>query len=264
MNVQFPELQVSQRYRAGKAGMVRILADVAASKLCRYTVYLTPEFLASPEAVSSRGLKARTGDASLSAIIADTVRQMGESETGIVLFLWDDHAVAVVPPFPVAEDVFSEGADTADLLELLDQDLLVGVILLRLGRYAVGVIQDDELLASKSDTRYVKNRHHKGGSSQRRFERSRERLVRELFDATCEVAKNIFTPFADRIDYLLLGGERHTLEAFERRCDYLKGLPAVRLRRRLQVERPGRKALEKIHHEIWKSLVLVFTRADGT
>jgi peptide subunit release factor 1 (eRF1) len=171
--------------------------------------------------------------------------------------------MAVAPPFPVDEDAVAEGFDTGPLVELLTIDRTVGVVLLRLGRYAVGIVRGEKLLASKSGSRYVKNRHRKGGSSQHRFERSRERLIRELFDKTCQTARDVFEPREARLDYLLLGGERHTVADFEKRCGYLRRSGVEVLRRRLEVDRPGKVALEKIHREVWKSRIYEFSRGDA-
>ena len=132
--------------------------------------------------------------------------------------------------------------------------------MIRLGRYAVGVLDGDALVASKTDTRYVKSRHRAGGSSQRRFERSRERLVRELYDKTCAVASDILRPFADSLDYVLLGGEKQTVGGLLRRCDALRRLEPITLQRRLNVRRPGQAALEGVHTEVWSSRVVVLDR----
>ena len=93
---------------------------------------------------------------------------------------------------------------------------------------------------------------------------SRERLVRELFDKACEVSQDIFSPFGGRIDYILLGGERHTLRSFVQRCSYLKTLEGITLDRVLQVDRPGQKALEGISGEVWKSRVLTFVQDSSS
>jgi hypothetical protein len=197
--------------------------------------------------------------------VACVAQLAGDAETGLVILSGESRVVAVAPPFPVRADSVAEGADPAPLLELLDQDLLIGVILLRLGRYAVGVLRRDALVASKTGSRYVKNRHRAGGSSQRRFERSRERLVRELFDKTCEVVRDVFSPYDDTMDYVLLGGERHTIGAFVRRCrslQELQGHGPKTLGRVLRVDRPGQDALSGIASEVWKSRVLVFVPED--
>ena len=82
--------------------------------------------------------------------------------------------------------------------------------------------------SAKTDTRYVKGKHHAGGTSQLRFQRIREGQARKLYDETCRVAQERFAPYADRLDYLLLGGDKQTLNAFGKVC------PLVR-----QVSGPG-------------------------
>ncbi len=184
-----------------------------------------------------------------------------ESETGAAVFWTDRKALAILPPFPIDEDRFTDGIDGSDLEELYERDVTVGVVLLRMGRYAIGVVRGDKLLASKTDTRHVKNRHRAGGSSQRRFMRSRDRLIRELYDAGCEVTRRIFEPYLDSIDCVLTGGERQTINGFLKRCEFLERSKLPVMKRLLAVERPSHKALESIHREVWKSRVLVFDRA---
>ena len=237
-----------------------MLAELESSGDHAISVYMSPESQGEGKALPDLGGLAGPDGRNLRADIVEIVRQLPESDSGVVLFLGKNTAMAVAPPFPVDEDAFLEGSDTAPLVELLSEDLTVGVVLLRLGRYAVGVVRDRKLLASKSGSRYVKNRHRKGGSSQRRFERSRERLVRELFDKTCQTARDVFEPREDRLDYVLLGGERHTIADFEKRCGYLLRSKVKVLRRRLEFDRPGKVALENIHREVWKSRVYEFSR----
>ena len=169
----------------------------------------------------------------------------------------------MAPPFPIGETAVSDGLDAGPLAALLARRLRVAVVMIRLGRYAVGVLNGDALVASKTDTRYVKSRHRAGGSSQRRFERSRERLARELYDKTCAVASDILRPFADSLDYVLLGGEKQTVGGLLRRCDALRRLEPITLRRRLNVRRPGQAALEGVHAEVWSSRVVVLDRIAG-
>ena len=152
-------------------------------------------------------------------------------------------------------DAIAEGQDIFMLEDLFSDPIVIGVILVRLGRFAVGLFEGGTLLASKTEGRYVKNRHRAGGSSQRRFERSRERLIRELFDKTCLTAHSILGggEQSPRLDYVFLGGEKHTLNQFIKRCEFLRNLQNKVLSRTLHVENPNQKALEGISAEIYKS-----------
>ena len=96
------------------------------------------------------------------------------SPTGVAAFRIDNVGLAVHPPFPLADDRVTDEMDDNPLRSLLSARYLVGVAMVRLGRYAVGVYHGERLIVSKTDTRYVKGKHHAGGTSQRRFQRVRE------------------------------------------------------------------------------------------
>ena len=243
-------LQLVERHGASKSQLLRLLTDVRASGACRSTLFFTPASLRERQV--QRAVQPARDE------LASVLQKVGEPETGLALFLEHGRVVAVVPPFPIREDSSGEGMIAGPLVDLLNVELMVGVILIRMGRYAVGVLRGDCLLSSKTGSRYVKSRHRAGGSSQRRFERSRERLVRELFDRTCMAAKDVFEPYASGMDYVLAGGERHTVSRFLRRCGYLRAFDQKTLTRLLQVHRPGLESLQNISPEVWKSRVLVF------
>ena len=214
------------------------------------------EISASPNYEKSAYLTSTTAAAKADDPVREAMEALPDLATGAAIFYGSRAAVAIAPPFPIDEELHCDGVEVGPMLDLLSRDVTVGVLLLRLGRYGVGVLENGRLAASKSDTRYVKNRHRKGGSSQRRFERSRERLVRELYDKVCAVTEDLFRPYGDRIEYLLMGGERQTLLAFTRRCGYVERSGIEVLPRRLEVDRPGKAALDTIHRQVWMSRVV--------
>ena len=234
------QLEVAGRSWVGRGRLRRDLAEIAVSGAYDRSAYFTSAAAASTtDAVASAAMEA-----------------LPDLGTGAAVFWGSRAAIAIAPPFPIEEELRCDGVDVGPMLDLLSREVTVGVVLLRLGRYAVGVVEKGKLAASKSDTRYVKNRHRKGGSSQRRFARSRERLVRELYDKVCTVTENVFRPYGDRIEYLLLGGERQTLLAFTKRCGYVRRSGIEVLPRRLEVDRPGKAALDTIQRQVWMSRVV--------
>ena len=234
------QLEVVGRSWVSRGRLRRDLAEITASSDYDKAAYMTSAAGASlPDAAAKAALEA-----------------LPDLGTGAVVFYGSRAAIAIAPPFPIDEDLRCDGVEVGPMLDLLSRDVTVGVVLLRLGRYAVGVLENGRLAASKSDTRYVKNRHRKGGSSQRRFERSRERLVRELYDKVCAVTEDVFRPYGDRIEYLLLGGERQTLLAFTKRCGYIERSGIEVLPRRLDVDRPGKAALDNVQRQVWMSRVV--------
>ena len=246
--------RLSERLNVSPARLLTLLAELEGSG-CLSAAYLTPATLA--------GLDGGGQSPAGSAVIDQVILEVGKTDTGVAVFRSSERVMAVVPPFPFLEDEVRDGALADPLVKLLERDRLIGVVLLRLGRYAVGVVRRDGLVESKTGSRYVKRRHRAGGSSQRRFERSRERLMRELFDAVCAVIGDLFRPYGRRLEHMLLGGERHTLNDFVRRCSTVADLRDRGLRRILRVDRPGLQALRRIPNQVWESRVLFFERADG-
>jgi len=245
-------LELVESHRTGKARLLRLLDEAASADWVGRTIYLTAEAAAR--------VKADTGARAAGAADDEALRlamdAAGHTDSGLALFLGERRAIAICPPFPLSVDARRDGMDAAPLRRLLRAEFVVGVVLLRLGRYAVGVLRGERLLASKTSARYVKNRHRAGGQSQRRFERSRERLVRELYDKTCETAQTLFAPF--ELDYIMLGGEGGTLAGFAQRCRCIREFGGKALARRLAVDHPNQKALNGIAFEVYKSRVYLF------
>ena len=246
-------LELVERHSTGKARLIRLLDEIAEECWCERTLYLTADSL-SARAAGRAVRPDRPGDDAIHVVS----RVVGQSDTGLALFVGQGRAVAICPPFPLRDDVSRSGFVSSPLLRLLETEYLIGIVLLRLGRYAVGVLRGDKLIASKTAGRYMKSRHRAGGQSQRRFERSRERLIRELYDKTCEMTRSVFAPYADRIDYILLGGENSTLSGFTERCRLMRDFSHKTLKRRLAIDRPDQKTLNNIAFETWKSRVYSF------
>jgi len=181
---------------------------------------------------------------------------------GLIVFLGNLKATVLVPPLPIMTSESFHGFKSQPILEFFQTRPTFAVVLIRLGNYAVGVIKGHKLVSSKTGSRLVKNRHKKGGSSQRRFERGRERQIRELFDKVCIISKTIFLPYEDEIDYIFFGGDRHVISNFHIRCPSVKKFDLIN--RQLPVHRPGLKALQSIEKEIWKTHLIEFIESENT
>ncbi len=166
------------------------------------------------------------------------------SETGAFLFLAAARGFVVAPPFPIAEPVFARGYQTAPARSLLLARREIGVVLLRYGGWAVGVYDGDRLIDARNGGRFVKNRHRKGGQSQRRFERIREKQIDELFAQACAAATERLR--GRTLDWIAYGGDRHTMQAFLTQCPALQALPAPVLPRFLTVPEPRHATLETL------------------
>ena len=175
------------------------------------------------------------------------------SATGIAAFRVGDVGLALQPPFPLSIAQLSEGIDGQPLLSLFASPLTIGVALVRLGRYAIAVYEGQQLAASKTDTRYVKGKHHAGGTSQRRFQRVRENQIHRLYGEASGVLERQWRPWLHRLNYVALGGEAATINGFVKECPFLSRLAPITLPRRLDVREPNRAALEQVASMLYES-----------
>ena len=243
--------QETPEHLISKARLERLLLELETANVTNpITLYVIPGDSQS----QMIALEGRIGrDMERLARIAPRIES---SETGFAVFLSQERALAIVPPFPVQENRLIMGWDVTQLRKILAHEYIVGVVLLRLGRYSVGVVRGETLLSSKTDTRYVKGRHSAGGQSQKRFQRIRKKQIDNIYQKTCSVVKEQFGPFEDQLDYIILGGERYTLLGFLKRCDYLRSMPSKTLGKVLNVRQPKRQSLEQSIETIWESRVL--------
>ena len=199
-------------------------------------------------------------EASLNAADADAAAEIAAaSPTGSVLFARPGETTLIVPPFAVeAADDYSE-IYARHLIALLERPRVVATFLLRLGGFSVGFFRDGDIVDSKTDRRFVKNRHRKGGQSQRRFDRIREKQVHELFGKACEEAREKLTEYEDEIEHVFFGGDRLTLLAFRKECSYFERFGDRVMKRILPVPGdPRRASLDAMPVEIWSSEVYTF------
>ena len=117
-----------------------------------------------------------------------------------------------------------------------------GVLLVRRGRWAVGVFDGRDLVASKVDARLVQGRTAAGGWSQQRFARRRGNQVDAVVGAAVETAVRVLLPHAGELEALFTGGDRDLAD--EVVADpRLRPLLALRSDRHLDVGDPTKAVL---------------------
>jgi Actinobacteria/chloroflexi VLRF1 release factor len=82
------------------------------------------------------------------------------------------------------------------------------VLLVRRGRWAVGVFDGAELVVSKVDARQVQGRTAAGGWSQQRFARRRSNQTDAVVTHAVETAVRVLLPHAASVVALFTGGDR--------------------------------------------------------
>ena len=134
----------------------------------------------------------------------------------VVLRARDGAVAACHPPFPPLPPR-PQGGDPARQAEVMAAHAAagrtVGVLLVRLGGYAVGVFTGDppQLAASKTGSRLVHGRASAGGWSQHRFARRRENQATAALRAAADTALAVLGPYQSRLDAVVLGGDRRAM-----------------------------------------------------
>jgi hypothetical protein len=163
--------------------------------------------------------------------------------------------ITVRPPFGLAHARVYERVELGPLFEALDSDHLVAALLVRLGGYAVGVLEGEHLVASKVGTRFVKGKHKKGGSSSNRFRRRRDEQARALIEAAAETAARVLEPWRDRVEHVALGGDRAAVRQVLAADPRLAWLETKALERFFTVPDPRLRDLERLPYELYAAEV---------
>jgi len=171
-----------------------------------------------------------------------------------VRFELDDETVVVRPPFGLAHARVYEKVEPGPLFEALDEDHLVSALLVRLGGYAIGVLEGERLVASKVGTRFVKGKHKKGGSSSNRFRRRRDEQARALIGAATETAVQVLDPWRERVEHVALGGDRAAVRQVLA-DPRLAWVEAKALPRFFTVPDPRQRDLERLPYELYAAEV---------
>ena len=178
------------------------------------------------------------------------------SAMGAAFFWSPTQTYLVLPPFPIAEEYVTSSYDVGPLRSLLSRDYLIALVLVRLGAYSIGICRGTELIDSKTGTGLVHARHKKGGSSQARFARHREKQIEQFLIRVCGHAREHIEPHARSLDYLVYGGARTTILLLRKRCPFLNQFDDRILRMLLDIPDPRQAVLEKAVGAVWSTDVI--------
>ena len=152
----------------------------------------------------------------------EIARLAAGSKTGAVLFWGSERKSLILPPFPIREKSITQGYHIEPLRSLLKHDYKIALVLVRLGSYAIGLCQGDRLVSSKVGTGLVHGRHKKGGSSQARFRRHREKQIESFLTRVCSHAQEHLEAQSKTLDYIVYGGAWTTILSLKKRCPSLQ------------------------------------------
>jgi|SRR5689334_17098802 hypothetical protein len=103
------------------------------------------------------------------------------------------------------------GLAVDDLLSHVLAVRTIGLLLVRLGGYGVGIARAGMVITSVTGSRLVHGRSAAGGQSQQRFARRREGQARIALRAAADAAARVLLPRAAELDAVVLGGDAAAL-----------------------------------------------------
>jgi len=144
-----------------------------------------------------------------------------ETETGIVFF-YDLHNViseAIVPPFPLTSPAWylQNNFEVTPLEENLSSSCRLLVLVLHAGESFIGFASDSLTFDTQEFIKSsVKEKHSKGGFSQRRFERLREEDIAHHMDKVFEALDKVLEENSP-IDCVIMNGDTPLIREAEKR-----------------------------------------------
>lgn len=177
------------------------------------------------------------------------------SPTGAVVYWGGSYRHLIVPPFPIRDSVMLAEFAAEHLKTILTRDYIIGIVLIRLGRFGVGVAKGDKLISSKIGTGLVHGRHRQGGSSAHRFERHRDKQIETFFNRVCGYVREHFEPYVKSMDYLVYGGAWETVQLFVKYCPILSKMDKPALPPLSDTPEPKQDVLIKAVGRIYSSTV---------
>lgn len=150
-----------------------------------------------------------------------------ESETGKVFF-YDFHRMIseiIIPPFPIPKQTWclQDSFETGFLEESLKSDYKLLILILHAGESFIGFTPDAKVFDEKELIRSsVKEKHSKGGFSQRRFERLREEDIahhmNKVYEALDKFLEEI--PPENPVDYIIMSGDSFLIKETQKRLPF--------------------------------------------
>ncbi len=141
-----------------------------------------------------------------------------ESPTGIALF-YDLKSTGmapqiVAPPFMILESQWKldYAFDTTQLQEILDTNRVICILLAHAGESFIGISDRERVIEYKIVRSSVKEKHTKGGMSQRRFERLRDEDIRHHGEKARSAFEALIAGYKSELEMVVASGEHNLIK----------------------------------------------------
>ncbi|HEX9896659.1 MAG TPA: Vms1/Ankzf1 family peptidyl-tRNA hydrolase [Dehalococcoidales bacterium] len=240
----------AKQFKLTKTKMLAYLDELERAGEIATTLYLPPGISQTEVDSYLRQIPA------IAPVSAEVSKNIVTSQTGAVIFWGQTNRRLIVPPFPIKDKYVTTGYDIAPLRTLLMHDYRIGIVLVRLGSYAIGICEGETLILHKAGTGLIHSRHRQGGSSAARFQRRREDQTHHFLERVGGHIREIFEPYTKKLDYFVYGGAWTTIQQLQKQCDFLRQFDDRLLPPLLEIPDPRFTVLEKAVPQIWPSRVL--------
>ena len=187
--------------------------------------------------------------------LPDSARNSG---TGLV-FIYDHQAritvpvMAIAPPFPIATSLVA--TSLSGLRDNIETSAQVLAVDLHAGKARIGIVQDEQIVRSRTVSRYVRGQHRAGGQSANRFKRNRQgwqhKFSLKLAEAVIELARDS----NPRTEWLAVAGDRITRQQWLTQTEVAPRSGLRLLPRNFDSRSNDRSALSRLAREVWSSRV---------
>ncbi|MGB7001702.1 MAG: Vms1/Ankzf1 family peptidyl-tRNA hydrolase [Halobacteriota archaeon] len=141
-----------------------------------------------------------------------------ESPTGIAVF-YDMKRTGMVPqivapPFMIPESRWKldNTFDTTQLQEILDTNRVICILLAHAGESFIGISDRERVIEYKIVRSSVKEKHTKGGMSQRRFERLRDEDIRHHGEKARSAFEALIAGYKSELEMVVASGEHNLIK----------------------------------------------------
>jgi hypothetical protein len=141
-----------------------------------------------------------------------------ESATGMALF-YDMKGMGMAPmlmtpPFPIGESGWKldRAFDTIQLQELLEQNQVFCIVLAHAGETFIGISNREAFIDYKVVRSSVKEKHTKGGWSQRRFERLRDEDIKHHAEKARSVFEALVEKYKAELKMVVASGKHNLIK----------------------------------------------------
>ncbi len=153
-------------------------------------------------------------------------------DNGLAIFCGEDMktgefiCIMLIPPekVPVYYYRTDKHFHTEFLEEMVTETNLIGLLIVERDAATIGLLKGNRLVVVEELEGYVPGKHHRGGQSQRRFDRIIEQLVDEFHKRVGEHVNKVFLPLYEqgKLKAILVGGPAYSKQDFleENYMDY--------------------------------------------